>query len=364
MSKRMILAISAAAVLVAAIAVFIAVRSGSSGSAGGTDPSGKQSEAQLVSRLRDGDMNAVREYIEDEKARKNLKSIVDRFEKELQFPQYSRPIDSSSYDLLNPYVFIPVQRPFPENAKLSYDLVLPRQVMFRGETIDVTLRVMNNGEAVPAVHSAKAVLFDEERGHKTVTSFDLKPGQSSDKMRVFSGSYLPPQGIDLGNFCAVAVTFNTEGYGSLTASAMFTYANPVARVINIGTTKVEGPHLVIPVILKTEKPGDYRVTANLYASGEPIINAFGVSHISGGEAAVDIRIHASALREKGNPGPYVIKDFTVDRLPTSEEAMLYGTGVDKEFSIPKRSLKEYSSEKYENADEKRKLEQLKLFLGE
>jgi hypothetical protein len=365
-NKRFKIAAAAAVLIVIALYFFSSGRKESSDifSSG----SGKSDSIEdKIRRLREGDPNAMKDIIEDEKARKNLKEIAKVFENELRFPVYSRPIDTNSHDLLNPHEFIPVQRSFPGNEKLFYDLVLSKQVMIQGEPISATLRVTSKEETVPDILSVKARLVDEDRGRKTVANFDLKRAESTDKSRIFTAEYTPSGGTQLSDHMIMVVTFQPVGYSEMTVTAQFTYADPAAKVTGIGNVTVDGAHLVIPVNLETKKSGgDYRVTGNLYSSGtdRPLVNAFGVAPISGSSGTVEIKIHAAALREKGDPGPYILKTLTVDRLPTTKEPMLYGTGQDKEFKIPGHDLKEYSDEAYSNPDDQKKLEMLKNFLGE
>ncbi len=366
-NKKFIIAAAAAVLALIAIYFITSAKKDSSDIFSGSITGKSESIDDKVKRLRDGDTSVIREIIEDDKSRKNLREIAKVYEKELRFPLYSRPIDEKSHDLLYPHEFIPVQRSFPGNDKLFYDLVLSKQVMILGEPISATLRVSSKDEIVPEIISAKARLVDDDRGRKSVANFDLKRAESTDRSRIFTAEYTPAGGTQLSDHMTMVVSFQPVGYSEMTVTAQFTYADPAAKVTGIGTVTVDGAHLVIPINLETKKSGgDYRVTGNLYSAGsdKPLVNAFGVSQITGSSGTVEIKIHAAALREKGDPGPYVLKTITVERLPTTKEPMLYGTGQDKEFTISRHDLSQYSNENYSNPEEQKKLEMLKNFLGE
>jgi hypothetical protein len=354
----------AAGIAVTAVAIFLFSGSSSVSEKNDLTENAEKTMDEQVKLLREGDPSAVTNFIGDEKARENIKKIITQFEKDLRFPLYSRPIDENSYDMLHPHVFIPVERPFPDNDNLRYDLVLPKQIMFHGEPVSAVLRVTSASESLPQISSVKGRLYDDERGHKLIAEFNLHPGPAKTGSREFSAEYTPKHDPQMGNNLTLAVTFSPAGYGDITVTAPFTYAAAAAGISGIGTSRVEGAHLIIPVNLNVQKPGDFRVTGNLHSAGSdrPLINAFGVANITGSTGTVEIKIHAVALREKWDPGPYILKTFTIERMPTMKEPMLHGSGEDKEFEIPRRDLKEYSNEKYVNEDEQKKLQMLKNFM--
>lgn len=298
--------------------------------------------------------------------RRAVRSITTAYAKSLRYPLFSRPLYDTDYSLLHPNNFI-VEHKFFNNRSYSAAIVLPQYVLFKGSEIPVTLQLTNYDDTpLPEITSAAAEILDGNG--ITVLTKHLKLQNSTRQEKIFQASLKISNEIDaiLPDDMNLKVTFNNASGKRQVLTTMFRYVQSVGTILNKGPEKIDGQYLIIPITVNVVKKGDYKLTANLLSlfDEEPIAHLIGENLISGPAGIIELRVDSSVLRLKNNPGPYILKDFTLSRVPGSFlEKRMSGNCSSMDFFIKKRNLDSYEAVQYSDPFEQKKLQKLKHFFN-
>ena len=276
-------------------------------------------------------------------------AMAQDYKQLIKFPPYSMPLSENNHDLLNPYEFVPTKRPLDNDNKFSFELHISRYVLFHGAPIPVKLTLQSNqNEPVPEVQSLKVDLLS---GGVAVATIPMALSTNEAKQKVYSANYQPAS-ADAAQWkpeLSVRVTIKLQGRQETGLVESFQYIQPVAKVTGIGPEKIEGPNLFIPLLMDAKQAGRYKVEANLFtAAGSPVSHLVGRANLSAGAGTMPMRVHVVTLKEKQAPGPYVLKDILVQRLPDElgGESAYGAAPADAEYKIKGFALDRYSQEKF------------------
>ena len=276
-------------------------------------------------------------------------AMAQDYKQLIKFPPYSMPLSENNHDLLNPYEFVPTKRPLDNDNKFSFELHISRYVLFHGAPIPVKLTLQSNqNEPVPEVQSLKVDLLS---GGVAVATIPMALSTNEAKQKVYSANYQPAS-ADAAQWkpeLSVRVTIKLQGRQETGLVESFQYIQPVAKVTGIGPEKIEGPNLLIPLLMDAKQAGRYKVEANLFtAAGSPVSHLVGRANLSAGTGTMPMRVHVVTLKEKQAPGPYVLKDILVQRLPDElgGESAYGAAPADAEYKIKGFALDRYSQEKF------------------
>jgi len=276
-------------------------------------------------------------------------AMAQDYKQLIKFPPYSMPLSENSHDLLNPYEFVPTKRPLDNDNKFSFELHISRYVLFHGAPIPIKLTLQSNqNEPVPEVQSLKVDLLS---GGVAVATIPMALSTNEAKQKVYSANYQPAT-ADAAQWkpeLSVRVNIKLQGRQETGLVESFQYIQPVAKVTGIGPEKIEGPNLFIPLLIDAKQAGRYKVEANLFtAAGSPVSHLVGRANLSAGTGTMPMRVHVVTLKEKQAPGPYVLKDILVQRLPDElgGESAYGAAPADAEYKIKGFALDRYSQEKF------------------
>ena len=344
---------------------------------GSADSSGKTAQELEAERLAKANGTAYESLrVEKSSAPEDGKRGVDPslafvamaqdYKQLIKFPPYSMPLSVNNHDLLNPYEFVPTKRPMDNDNKFSFELKVSRYVLFHGSPIPVTLTLQSNqNEPLPEVQSLKVDLLN---AGVSVATIPMALSTNEPKQKVYSASYLP-NSADAAKWrseLSVRVNIKLQGRQETGLVESFQYIQPVAKVTGIGAEKIEGPNLYFPMLMDAKQAGRYKVEANLFtATNTPVSHLVSIGSLASGAGTIPMRVHVVTLKEKQAPGPYLLKDILVQRLPDELGGdSAYGSAPsDAEYKIKGFPLDKYSQEKYTDPvlQEKLKfLEQLAL----
>ncbi len=267
----------------------------------------------------------------------------------IKFPPYSMPLSENNHDLLNPYEFIPTKRPMDSDNKFSFELKVSRYVLFHGSPIPINLTLTSNqNEALPEVQSLKVDLLN---AGTSVATVPMALTTNEARKKIYTANYLPST-ADAAQWkpeLSIRVNIKLQGRQETGLVESFQYIQPVAKVTGVGPEKIEGPNLYIPFLMDTKQAGRYKVEANLFtANGTPVSHLVGRASLAAGAGTMPMRVHVVTLKEKQAPGPYILKDILVQRLPDELGGdSAYGSSpADAEYKIKGFPLEKYSNEKF------------------
>jgi hypothetical protein len=295
----------------------------------------------------------------------NLVAIANAYEKSLAYPVYSRLLNADDHSLLHPHQSYPVYKSYLHET-YSAAILLPRYVFFEDSTIPVTLRLQSyEGSSIPKIVSVQAEIIDQD-GEISVR-FDLPSIKSESSEKLFQFDYKPADKeiINWSEEVNLRLTFTTAGGSKNILTKMFKYLPSIASINGKGQENVSGSHLVIPLHIDVEGPGDYKITANLFSqrTGEPVAHLMEECSIQDFFGTVELKVHSMVLKKKNAPGPYLLKNLVITRIPDSfQEPRMFGDTRESTFEIQGFDLDQYAARPYLNPYEQKKLRKFQKFV--
>jgi hypothetical protein len=276
-------------------------------------------------------------------------AMAQDYKQLIQYPPYSTPLTRANHDLLNPYEFIATKRPLDNDNQFSFELQLAKYVLFHGAPIPLTLTLQANQNApLPEVQNLKVELLN---AGSVVATIPLALSTNQPKQKIYSANY-QPNAADAAQWqteLTIKVSLKLAGKQETGLVESFQYVNPVAKVTGIGSEKIAGAHLLIPLLVESKKAGRFKISANLFTSdNQPISHVNGIFNLTTGKDNAVLRVHADILRAQNAQPPYLLKDITVLRLPDElggESSYGYAP-AGAEYRIKGFPLNLYSLEKY------------------
>ncbi len=302
------------------------------------------------------------EQVGKPEAREAFQAMAEDYKQLIQFPPYSMLLRPNSHEFLKPYEFIPVKRPIDDDNIFSFDLTVSKFLLFHGDPIPVSLRIFSNtGEPIPFVTEIRLEILSNGQ---SVATIPLTPTEDGLERKVFSANYLPDP--EVAENWATELTLKgivqLAGYEQTGLTALFHYANPVAKLIGKGEEWMEGPHLNIPLKFSVQQEGRYKVSANLFAkeTGRPIAHLIARGLLTAPQGEITLRAHASTLHHAEEPGPYQLRTIHLYRIPDQLGGERKHGMSPEETTLEIRSfdLETYSKEPYKNPVLQKKLELL------
>ncbi len=263
-----------------------------------------------------------------------LQWLASAYAEEITIPSYSRPLTTADSQLLQPNRFIAQPVPLKDGASAS---LFPSQYRFiYPEPIDITLQLQGisvQGATLRLLHEWSGEQLAEQAMQPTQDGFELQ---------------LPSRESWDGNVTAeVRLHGTTE---PLLLRTGFEISAPVAQITGIDSSYGEGPDMVIPVQLRAELAGHYRLRANLLTAGrQPIAVLTARAALKAGSNTLHLRAHRSVLPDTDEP--FWLTSFQLERLsPAPGQPTRYGDSAEPEFRLEPFSLHQLTKEPYQ-ADE-------------
>lgn len=320
----------------------------------------KPNTAPVVTKVEDERNPEDNPFFEAEtKAR--LIQVTQEFAQDIQYPDFSKPIRDA--DELNKYLpnesvasSLDIQQEGAVGPKLY--LKTSKYQYFRGEVVTAQARI----EGVPAgatiqVQSRLVKLgntLSQTEGQVTsANSFmityqpnDIPVIQGSDELRLIATFSVDDQQYELG--------------------APLSYLNSIASIDDVASASVNEAYLEIPVYVTTRQPGYHQLAANLYdaKTGKPLVHLTSEKELSSTQDFLLLRAHAAALKVSGSEGPYVLKDFVLNRMPSAPRYETeYGQVNKASFKVNGVSFADFSDEPYVDEQAQERLEFLSQLGG-
>lgn len=360
-SRRLLLAAAAVALV-----LFLLVRPG-----GETDPGGSQqpevvaaaggsAEGGAALPPAGGDQGAGRARGDAVPAemRQQLADIARAHAENARYPSYATPLSGNDWAQLNPRAFVPRSAPLKALPGVSATLVLDRYIVDRGSELPVRVELSStSGATATAGVSAVRVLL--RRQGQSSAPVTLAPVARWSFAGVLPASAL--RAVAAGEIVVVA-EIDLAGGERAIVTAMARSYDSAARLLGLGEARIEGADLVIPARFNVAAAGFYRVQANLFtADGKvPVSHLNAEFPLAAGPAAAMLKVHAVTLRAAGEPGPYVLRDIDITRLPDQPgQPTGHGSAAAGTFAVRGFPLDAYSNEPWEDPEARQRTEFLR-----
>jgi len=280
--------------------------------------------------------------------------VAEQYEQNAQYPPYSLPIQSGDLSGFRYNVYSPVSVPQETPAgELEVRIVLEQLHFQKGDPI--VGMVSLSGPGAEGARMTSASLIDTS-GEK-LYSGKVQPAQGG-----FAIVLQPSATVakDWPRDLLVKVSGRQAGQ-PIGAVAPVKLNEPVGKVTSVGSARVEGAHLMIPVETSVESEGDYAISGNLYSSaGQPLVHIQHEVRLSQFDNETRLKVHRSALEAAGDEGPYELKDLMIRRLPAMPgDQTQFGPVVDRAFQVEGFSFDRYADTAYQDPLREARLEFLR-----
>lgn len=274
----------------------------------------------------------------DEKLSDNFQLIAAAYAEEIKFPPYSQPLTRADKLLLQPNFYHAQSVPLENGG--SAIIKLDKFRFTYPEPINVYLQL----KAITA-YDVSLHLYDESTNKLLASS----------KMHTSSEGYyvnLDPDAEWDGSL-RVEVEFKSGGQFQIVQTG-FEYIQPVAQITGVGETSTEGVDLIIPMKIKVNDAGHYRLRANLFtAAHEPLALLSSSDKLSSGETEIKLRIHKSIL--EGNPevnsDVLWLTTFQLEKRSAAPGVPTrYGDSAQPGYTVKYTSTNLFSNEKYKPSE--------------
>ena len=287
--------------------------------------------------------------------------VADLYEASSQYPSYSLPINEDTVGDYRYNQYTPVQVPFSDGESEARVRILLERLHFEhGEPIVGLVAV--TGSAARDLSLNRVTLRDQTGETLYSDSLEADGDGSEYPLTLTPGE---SRAEDWPAELFVMVTGEFQGR-TIDAVAPVRYEAPVGEVRAVGSSRVEGDHLLIPVELDLEEAGYYAVSGNLHSEqGRPLVHLEGKEQLSGMDSEVTLRAHRQALESTDDEGPYRLEHLVIRKLPSRPgERTRVGPELDETFNVDGAPFDRYTGEPYEDPMREARLEFLRSAAGE
>ena len=271
--------------------------------------------------------------------------LASHYEKSIQFPHYSIPINAGQTDLLQPLQVLPVVLNLGEGVESSASLAPEQYIFMHGEAIKATLA--SSGPIKPT-----QVKMEIVENNKKLQSFDVdkKDGKFIGLIKKSDDDWP----VDLH----IKASFNFGEHGRLNILSPIKYSPDNGTIMATGQPYVDGANLSIPVELDINQPGRYRLTANFFSQQKsPIAHLSAKQNLKKGKNSWVLQVHSEVLRAVDNPGPYLLDTWTLTKLPERPGIRTsYGKSEIEEVQVEGFDLKNYDTTPWSDPQDQARLE--------
>lgn len=290
-----------------------------------------------------------------------MAEISEAYEENMRYPNYSKPLFKNDWTALHPRAFVPKAMPLEGLSNTSAEIIIPRFIVTRDESIPVSVKIHSTGEDTPQAQEVTLTLGSNQK-EIALKSSSSSGGTSNFNTLISSAELQNIQETDV--ILSANIIFENAKHAKV--STLFKLVGTEAILESLSDSYVEGSDLVIPANFSVDISGHYRVQANLFdkATLSPISHLNNTFKLDSGNSSGLLKVHAETLRSKGFAGPYVLKDFNVTRSPSAPGDLTgYGSSKEESFVIQGFDLDSYSREAYEDQQSQQRLQFLQKMAG-
>jgi hypothetical protein len=288
-----------------------------------------------------------------------MQRVADIYEQRSKYAPYSLYLSSEQTDLINPNQSHESPRAYDIDGESVSILIKPLKYRFStAQKVEVDIQIKASAEGLNAITKLElyvmATRSKEQWSMKTVIDIEEK-GQ-----RTILAEYDPSS--ELGSVkeedytIVVKATFNGEA--PVIQSAPIKIVKSIAEITGLGTRRIEGNDLIIPINITADKSGYYQVSASLFdvTSNTAISFLIAKERLSSGSNILKAKVQGLVLRDKGFTGPFRLQGITLvkksERPGMPEE---YGLSASS-YNVGAIDLNDFESIPYDDPMTEQRLE--------
>lgn len=292
--------------------------------------------------------------------REHISAITTDFRYNMQFPPYSKPLNEGDWALLNPRAYSPTHFPLDNQGNFFAHLEINQFIV--DINLDLPVRVIFTAKNAANPIELSSVNLSIKQGNKLDGKWMLSSIDNQTPASHFEGIIPAKSLVEMGAGELLIIAELTLSDGSIhhIGGRVETFSS-VATIIAAEPAFIEGSHLIIPIKVRTEKPGLYRINANLFdeKGKRPLAHIANKADLSLGLNQVNLKIHSVTLKHAADEGPYLLKSFTLKRSPAKPgEQTTYGTSDIESVAVAEFSFDQYLDEQYVDEKAQQRLEYL------
>ena len=292
-----------------------------------------------------------------------LSGVVQAYEQNIHYPSYTVPLNEKSWDLRHPQSFVENQLPIEGLDDAEVTLSLPKYIIFVGDPLQVNL-TLKSKKMLPPLNSLTVEVLENQM---VVGQIPMKQTQHDNTLILYSSEYYPtPSEVDQwGQELQIRASIKMGESETLLVSPI-QYAHKCAQLLGARKSYLEGSDLIIPLEFEVHEPGHYQVRANLYDKiNQPISHLIMKASLGNEENLVLLKVHSQILRDRQAPGPYILREFNITKLPSIPgEITKYAASNVDQIEVDGFELNLYDDTPYVNEEAKKHLEFLKQLAGQ
>ncbi len=297
-----------------------------------------------------------------------LAEIASAYQRTSRFPTYSQPLTNNDWSALNPRAFVPEERPLSNAPSLRVSIELPHYIVDSNRDLPVQVIVVSDGSgsSAPPLKATAVQALIRSRNASSPPVLLIKTSAQGN-VDTFAAT-IPSAALSpfANSEAEVAALLTLSDGQSSSASTMIQIFQSTASLDAIGAAYNDGTHLVIPAFFQVMDPGMYRLQANLFTQrGEPVAHLNSTFPLSTGNVTGILKVHGTTLIEQNLPGPYVLTDINLMRMPAAPgEQTRYGSSQAESYPVNGFPLDSYSDEPYQDPATQQRLEFLEKLSAE
>lgn len=288
-----------------------------------------------------------------------MQRVADIYEHRSQYAPYSLLLSAEQTDLINPNQSHESPRAYEVLDETISILIKPSKYRFSdAENVDVDILIQSSEEGLKNVTKLEVYL----RSSKSQQSWPLTILQATDQQGERSIQASIDLSSELTSFSdkdyAIVISANFNGDAPIIQSAPIQVVTPVARVIGLGSNRIEDNNLIIPIHIETEQAGYYQFSSSLFdlAANSAISYLIAKQRLNSGSNTLDARVQGLVLRDRGFSGPFRLQGITLVKK-SEYPGMLeqYGSAAES-YVLDGVDLEDFESIPYEDPMAEQRLE--------
>jgi len=293
-----------------------------------------------------------------------LIQIADSYAEDLQYPVFSKPIRNR--DELQKYLpnttaanSLPLDSKNENSPRIA--LKTSKLQYFDGEAILAQAFVEGQLDAQSVTVDARLVMH----GQTLIQNEALPAANKPKRFQISIDSRELPAQLESTDLRLVAV-FDIDGV-RYEIGAPIKYVQASAAIEYVGSSEVLDSVLQIPVFVNTSAPGFHQLSAILYnaETGQPLVHLNAEKELLVERDFIPLQAHIVALKAGGHEGPYLLKNFSLIRMPSEPDfTTTYGRVPAEGVEVNGYSFSNYRDEPYVDEEAQERLDFLKKLGGQ
>ena len=293
-----------------------------------------------------------------------LIQIADSFAEDVQYPVYSKPIRNQ--DELQKYLpnttvadSVPLDAKNENSPRVS--LKTSKLQYFSGEPIQAVAFVEGQLSAQSVQVEARLVMHGQ-----LLSQTEAEPVESAQHRFQI---HIDPATFEVASEMAelrLIASFDIDGEHYEIGSPV-KYVRVSSAIDYVASPEVVDSVLQIPVFVTTSAPGFHQLSAILYnaENGQPLIHLNAEKELLVERDFIPLQAHIAAFKASGHEGPYLLKDFSLTRMPSEPDyTTRYGSVPSEAVQLDGFSFSDYRDEPYIDEQAQERVEFLKKLGGE